>query len=161
MTMVVRVGQKVPSFSLPDSDGRKRALDEFLSKGSVVISFFPFAFSGVCDKEMCTFRDRLGLAQDFPSQVVGISVDSVYTLKVFTNTYNFQFPLLSDFNKKVVKLYGVLHDPWVAMEYRGVAKRSVFLVDGKGVLRYRWITEKPSEEPPYQDLMRVSRKIAG
>jgi peroxiredoxin len=158
--VALRLGQKVPEFALPDSDKKVRALGEFTQRGSVILAFFPFAFSGTCDKEMCAFRDGFGTIQGAKAQLVGISVDSTYSLKAFAQTYNLQFPLLSDFNKKVAKLYGVLQDPWVGLGYKGVAKRAVFLVDGRGMLRYRWATDVPSEEPPYSDLMRAAQKLA-
>jgi peroxiredoxin len=158
--LVPRLGQRVVEFSLPDQAGQTRSLSEFLRSGSVIVNFFPFAFSGVCDKEMCTFRDDLNkLASQFTG-VVAISVDSVFTLKIFAHTYGLQFPLLSDFNKKVTKLYGVLQDPWAAYGYKGVAKRSVFLVDRRGFLRYRWIGEDPSVEPPYEELMSAIVKLS-
>lgn len=125
-----------------------------------MIAFFPFAFSGACDKEMCMFRDGLAPIQSFHLRVVGVSVDSVFTLKAFAQTYDLPFTLLSDFNKKVTKLYGVIQDPWVALDYRGVAKRSVFLVDDKGILCYRWITDVPTDEPPYVEMVKAFRKLA-
>jgi len=155
-----RIGQKVPEFALPDSDGRTRSLDEFTRHGNVVLAFFPFAFSGTCDKEMCAFRDELGNLQSSSAQVVGVSVDSTYSLKAFAQTYNLQFPLLSDFNRKVSKLYGVLQAQWGGLGYKGVAKRSVFLIDGRGFLRYRWVTETPSDEPPYNEVFRAAGKLA-
>jgi len=158
--MVLRIGQRVPDFSLVDSGGKERALSEFLSKGNVVLAFFPFAFSGTCDKEMCVFRDDLSKFSSVGSQVVGISVDSVYTLKVFGQTYNLQFPLLSDFNKKVSKAFDALHDVWVNHGYKGVSKRAVFAVDKKGILRYRWVTSNPGEEPPYEEILSTLNKIA-
>ena len=160
MVVVLRLGQKVPEFALPDSDKKVRPLNEFTQKGTVILAFFPFAFSGTCDKEMCTFRDGFGTLQNARAQLVGISVDSTYSLRAFAQTYNLQFPLLSDFNKKVTKLYGVFQDPWVGLGYRGVAKRSVFLADGRGMLRYRWVTEVPSEEPPYSEVVRAAQKLA-
>jgi peroxiredoxin len=93
------------------------------------------------------------------ARVVGISVDSLYTLKVFAQTYNLDFPLLSDFNKKVSRMYGVLHDTWVAYGYRGVSKRSVFVIDKKRILRYRWITEVPGNEPPYEEVVGSVEKL--
>jgi len=125
----------------------------------VVIAFFPFAFSGVCDKEMCTFRDSFAKLSSMGGQVIGISVDSVFTLKVFAHTYGIEFPLLSDFNKKVTRMYGVLQDPWVGFGYKGVAKRAVFMLDGKGILRYRWMTDAPAEEPPYDQVMSALARI--
>jgi glutaredoxin-dependent peroxiredoxin len=158
--VALRLGQKVPDFTLPDMDRKLRSLGEFTKSGTVLLAFFPFAFSGVCDKEMCAFRDGFGSIHGADAQLVGISVDSSFTLKAFAQTYNLQFPLLSDFNKKVTKLYGVLQDPWVGLGYRGVAKRSVMVVDGAGILRYRWVTDAPSEEPPYAEVTRAVQKLA-
>jgi glutaredoxin-dependent peroxiredoxin len=158
--VVLRLGQKVPEFSLPDADKKTRSLGEFTKQGTVVLAFFPFAFSGVCDKEMCMFRDGFDNLQRAESQLVGISVDSTFALKAFAQTYNLQFPLLSDFNKKVTKLYGVLQDPWVGFGYKGVAKRSVMVVDKRGMLRYRWVTDEPSDEPPYGEVMKAAQKLA-
>ena len=158
--MVLRLGQRAPEFHLPDADRKMRSLGEFTKLGSLVLAFFPFAFSGVCDKEMCTFRDGFGALQGAGAQLVGVSVDSSFSLKAFAQTYNLQFPLLSDFNKKVTKLYGVLQDPWAGLGYRGVAKRSTFVVDRKGVLRHRWVTEVPSEEPPYSEVVKAVQRLA-
>jgi glutaredoxin-dependent peroxiredoxin len=156
--VTVSLNRKVPGFSLPDSQGKVRNLDEFLAAGPTVIAFFPFAFSGVCDREMCSFRDGLGSLTYPRMQLVGISVDSHFALRAFATTYNLQFPLLSDFNKKVSKLYGVLQDPWVGMGYRGVAKRSVMVVDRRGVLRYKWVTDNPGTEPPYEQVYGAVQK---
>src|SRR5712692_4244360 len=157
--MVLRIGQRVPDFSLPDTDKQERKLTEFTQKGKTLLLFFPFAFSGVCDKEMCVFRDGANKLSSLNAQTVGISVDSVFTLKVFAQTYNLQFPLLSDFNKKVAKAYGVLHDTWATLGYKGVAKRAAFVLDGKGILRYKWITDVPSDEPPYGEVMAALSKL--
>jgi glutaredoxin-dependent peroxiredoxin len=157
--MVLRIGQRVPDFSLPDTDKQERKLLEFTQKGKTVLLFFPFAFSGVCDKEMCVFRDGSSRFNSLNAQAVGISVDSVFTLKVFAQTYNLQFPLLSDFNKKISKAYGVLHDTWVTLGYRGVSKRAAFVLDGKGILRYKWMTDAPSNEPPYDEVLSALSKL--
>ncbi|HUK79723.1 MAG TPA: peroxiredoxin, partial [Nitrososphaerales archaeon] len=154
-----RLGQEVPEFALPDADQKTRSLAEFTGQGPVVLAFFPFAFSGVCDKEMCTFRDGFGTLQEAGAQLVAISVDSSYSLKAFAQTYNLQFPLLSDFNKKIVKLYGVLQDPWVGLGYKGVAKRAVMIVDQQSKLRYRWVTDVPKEEPPYAEVAKAAEKL--
>jgi len=158
--VVLRLGQRVPEFALPDADQKTRSLTELARQGPVILAFFPFAFSGVCDKEMCAFRDGFVSLQEAGAQLVGISVDSSYSLKAFTQTYNLQFPLLSDFNKKIAKLYGVLQDPWVGLGYKGVAKRAVMVVDQQKKLRYRWVTDNPSEEPPYAEVVRAAQKLA-
>ncbi len=153
------MGQKVPAFALPDADKKVRPLSEFTQQGNVILVFFPFAFSGTCDKEMCTFRDGSGALEAAGAQLVGVSVDSSYSLKAFAQTYNLQFPLLSDFNKKVSKLFGVLQDPWVGLGYKGVSKRAVMIVDKRGMLRYRWVTDVPSEEPPYAEVVKAAQKL--
>jgi glutaredoxin-dependent peroxiredoxin len=157
--VVLRIGQRVPEFSLPDTDKQERKLSEFTQKGKTLLLFFPFAFSGACDKEMCVFRDGAAKFNALNAQTVGISVDSVFTLKVFAQTYNLQFPILSDFNKKVSKAYGVLHDTWVTLGYKGVSKRAAFVLDGRGILRYKWITDTPSNEPPYDEILSALGKL--
>ena len=158
--MVLRIGQKVPDFALFDSERNERRLEEFTKKGTLTIAFFPFAFSGTCDREMCVFRDSLVGLGSLEGSVVGISVDSVFTLKIFSETYSLGFPLLSDFNKKVARAFDVLQDPWVDFGYKGVAKRSVFVLDRKGILRYRWVTEDPGEEPPYEQVAAAVSKLS-
>jgi len=157
--VALRLGQRVPEFALPDADQKIWSLGEFTKQGPVVLAFFSFAFSGVCDKEMCTFRDGFGTLREAGAQLVGISVDSSYSLKAFAQTYNLQFPLLSDFNKRIIKLYGVLQDPWVALGYKGVAKRAVMVVDQQRRLRYRWVTDVPAEEPPYAEVVRATQRL--
>lgn len=157
--MVLRIGQRVPEFSLPDTNKQERKLSEFTQKGKTVLLFFPFAFSGACDKEMCVFRDGSAKFNSLNAQAVGISVDSIFTLKVFAQTYNLQFPLLSDFNKKVTKAYGVLQDTWSGFGYKGVAKRAALVLDGKGILRYKWATDVPSNEPPYDEILSALSKL--
>jgi glutaredoxin-dependent peroxiredoxin len=157
--MVLRVGQRVPDFVLTDQAGKERKLSEFAERGNIVLAFFPFAFSGVCTTEMCAFRDGAAKFNALQANVVGISVDSIYTLRVFAQTYGLEFPLLSDFNKKVVRAYDVLQDPWVSYGYKGVAKRSVFVLDKKGILRYRWVTDIPGEEPPYTEVIESLKKL--
>jgi peroxiredoxin len=157
--VVLRLGQKAPEFSLPDTERNTRSLGEFKKDGVVIVAFFPFAFSGICDREMCTFRDGFSQLQAAGARLIGVSVDSSYSLKAFAQTYNLQFPLLSDFNKKVVRLYGVLQDPWVGLGYKGVSKRAVFIIDKRGMLRYRWATDAPSNEPPYAEVMKSAQKL--
>jgi len=157
--VVLRIGQRVPDFTLPDADKKERKLSEFTQRGKTVLLFFPFAFSGVCDKEMCTFRDNMVKYNSVGAEPVGISVDSSFTLKVFAQTYGIQFPLLSDFNKKVSKAYGVLHETWVTLGYKGVSKRAAFVLDSKGILRYKWVTDNPGEEPPYNEIVSTLSKL--
>lgn len=157
--MTLRVNQRVPDFSLPDMHKVNRKLSEFIQRGKTVVAFFPFAFSGTCDREMCAFRDSKVELNSVKAQVVGISTDSVFTLRIFAETYGIEFPLLSDFNKKVSKMYGVLGDSWVELGYKGVAKRAIFVIDGRQVLRYRWVGDVPIEEPPYGEVLSALGKV--
>lgn len=157
--MVLKMGQRAPDFALPDQDGRERKLADFTQRAKTVLVFFPFAFSGISDKEMCTLRDDSNKYNLLNAQILGISVDSVYTLKVFAQTYGFKFPLLSDFNRQVSRAYDVLQETWASFGYKAVAKSAVFTLDTKGILRYRWVTDIPSNQPPYDELISLIRKL--
>ncbi len=155
--MAVSVGDQAPAFTLPASDGAqvgKFNLDEARRKGPVVMAFFPLAFTSVCREELCEFRDGLGRFSALQAQVVGLSVDSPFSLNAFSKAEGLSFPLLSDFNKEVAGRYGVLHED--LMGFKGVAKRSVFVVDQGGVVRYRWVSEDPKVKP---DLAQVAAAL--
>lgn len=158
--MPLRVGQRVPDFSLPDVGKRERRLSEFFGRGGIVLAFFPFAFSGTSDRELCVFRDGISKLDSTKSTVIAVSVDSVFTLKVFAQTYGIEFPLLSDFNKKVSRTYGVLQEEWVNLGYKGVSKGAIFVIDMKGILRYRWSADAADDEPPYELIASTLKKIA-
>lgn len=149
--MSVKVGDKAPEFALPNQNKEKISLDNFKGK-KVVLLFFPFAGSGVCTKEMCSFRDELKKYEDLDAQVLAISVDSIYALKLFDDKNQFSFPLLSDFNKEVINKYGVVDDAFApgALDYKGVAKRSAFVIDKEGKIKYAEVLENPGNEPNYE-----------
>jgi glutaredoxin-dependent peroxiredoxin len=149
--MSVDVGSKAPDFTLPNQDRQPVSLRETLSKDNVVLAFFPAAFSSVCTKELCTFRDHLGpLNHLAKAQVFGISVDTPFSLKAFANEQRLQFPLLSDFNKDVIRAYNVFNPDMIGL--KGIAKRAVFVIDREGTVRYREILEDARNEPNYEQL---------
>ncbi len=152
------VGQKASDFTLPDTDLKPRRLREFLDK-NVVLAFYPGAFTAVCTKEMCTFRDSLAKLRDLKAQVVGISVNDPFSNKAFAKANRLDFPLLSDYNREVVELYGVAAMDFAGLEDYTAAKRSIFVVDRKGIIRYRWVTEDPRIEPNYEEIERVLDEI--
>ncbi len=154
--MSTTTGDKVEDFELVDNKGQKHRLSETLKNGPVVLAFFPLAFTGVCTAEMCEFRDSLKDFEDVGATVFGISVDSGPTLRVFAEQQNLNFPLLSDFNKEVAGSLGILYENFNGM--RGVAKRSVFVVDREGVVTYRWSTDNAGESPV---LAEVKEALAG
>lgn len=143
--MTVTTNVKAPDFELTSHKNEKVRLSELLARGPVVLAFFPMAFTGVCTTEMCEFRDMLSEFNDMGAQVLGLSVDSRFSLNEFAEKNQLTFPLLSDFNKEVGQAYGNLYEDFLGM--KGVHKRSIFVVDRDGTVKYSWINEKAGEKP--------------
>jgi peroxiredoxin len=154
--MALKVGDKAPDFKLFNQDGEPVSLSDYKGK-KVVVLFFPAANTGVCTKEMCTFRDDLKEFEKMDAQVLGISVDTHYSLKMFQEKNNYNFPLLSDFNKKVINDYDVVLDVFAPgkFDYQKVAKRSAFVVDGNGTLKYVEVLASPGDEPNYEAIKKA------
>jgi peroxiredoxin len=149
--MALKVGDKAPDFKLYDTERAERSLSEFLSKKTVV-AFFPGAFTGVCTKELCAFRDSLTNFNSMNAQVVGVSVDSPFANKAFATANQLTFPLLSDFTRTVAKQYSGVHDDFAGLKGYSAAKRAVFVLDTKGMVKYAWISENPGVEPVYDEI---------
>lgn len=149
--MSLKVGDVAPDFTLFNQDAEQVTLSSFKGK-NVVVLFFPLANTGVCTKEMCTFRDELKIYEGLNAQVLGISVDSPFSLKMFADKNNYNFPLLSDFNKEVSAKYGALYDVFVPgkFDFKGVSKRSAFVVDANGLIKYAEVLENAGDEPNYE-----------
>ena len=130
--MAVEVGSKAPDFTLNDYNKQAVTLSSFQGEKNVLLVFYPFAFSGICNGELCQLRDELTTYEDENVQVLGISVDSPFALKAWANQEGYQFPLLSDFwpHGAVAQSYGVFN------EAVGMALRGTFLVDVDGVVRF-------------------------
>ena len=150
--MSVDVGSKAPDFTLTNQDREPVALSAQRGR-PVVLAFFPAAFSSVCTKELCTFRDRLTRLNQANAQVFGISVDTFFTLKAFQADQKLTFPLLSDFNKQVIRDYGVFNEDMIGL--KGIAKRAVFVLDRDGVVRHREVLEDARNEPDYEKVFSV------
>jgi len=156
---MVNQGEKAPSFTLPDTDRKPRSIHEFLKpNGATVLAFFPGAFTSVCTREMCTLRDNMQELNKINAQVVGISVNDPFTNKAFAQNNNLNFPILSDYNREVVKLYNVYHENFGNLKGYTVAKRSVFILDHNGVVVYKWVSDDPTKEPNYEDLKKAAAK---
>ena len=148
--MALQIGDHAPDFTLFNSDKKKVALADY--KGTnLVILFFPLAFTGVCTKELCEMRDSLTDFNHLNAQVVAISVDSLYTLNRFKEEQHLNFPLLSDFNKEVCTAYQSIYAEF-GFGMKGVAKRSAFVVDGEGILRYVEVLENAAEIPSFENI---------
>lgn len=149
--MSATVGAPAPDFTLSNQDRQPVTLGAAAGR-NVVLAFFPAAFTSVCQKELCYFRDQLAALNDANATVYGISVDQAPTLKEFATQNSLTFDLLSDVNKEASRAYGVLN------EERGNSLRAVFVVDGGGIVRHREITANPGVEPDYQ---KVHETLAG
>ena len=157
--MAVEVGQRAPDFTLKDTDLKDRSLKEFQGK-KVILAFYPAAFTGVCTKEMCTFRDSLGQLGSAHAQVLGISTDTPFANKAFAKDNGITFPLLSDVNRDVIRSYDVVFPDLAGVKGLTVAKRAVFVIDGGGVVRYKWVAPEPKVEPSYAEVIAAAGKIA-
>lgn len=143
----IEPGQQAPSFELYNSDKTKVKLEEFRGK-NVLLLFFPLAFTSTCTAELCSVRDNLASYNKLNAQVLGISVDSLHTLNRFKQDQQLNFPLLSDFNKEVSTAYGSLYETF-GYGMRGVSKRSAFVIDKDGIIRYAEVLENASEVPDF------------
>jgi peroxiredoxin len=148
--MSVDVGAKAPDFTLPNQDRQTVTLSEELKKGPVVLAFFPAAFSSVCTQEMCTFRDSASNFNKVNANVIGVSTDTFFAQKAWADQHKLTFPLLSDFNKDVIRKYGVVNPDMIGL--KDIAKRSIFVIDRSGVVRHREVLDDARNEPDYDKL---------
>lgn len=151
--MKIETGQTAPDFTLFDSEKNPVTLSA-LKGYNVLLLFFPQAFTGVCTKELCGIRDNIALYNNADAKVFGISVDSVFTLHKFKEEQQYNFPLLSDFNKEVSALYDTLYTDWI-LNMKGVSKRSAFVIDKEGVIRYAEVLENAGEVPNFEKIKEV------
>ncbi len=146
--MKIEAGQKAPDFSLYDSTKNKVTLSDLKGK-QVLLLFFPQAFTSVCTKELCNVRDNIAQYNQVNAQVLGISVDSIFTLAKFKEEQQLNFPLLSDFNKEVSQAYGAIYEAWI-FDMKGVSKRSAFVIDEAGIVQYAEVLENAGDLPNFE-----------
>ena len=139
-------------FELVDQNRVIRSLKEFVGQ-KIVLAFFPGAFTSVCTNEMCAFRDSMKSMMGLGAQVVAISVNDPFTNKAFADVNQLPFVILSDYTRETIREYGVFHEDFAGLKGYTVAKRSVFILDQKGRLQYKWISEDPGKEPNYQEII--------
>jgi peroxiredoxin len=146
--MALTIGQAAPAFKLFNSEKEEVSLSSFHGK-KVIIHFFPQAFTGVCTTQLCTMRDNLNYYTDLNAVVLGISVDSVFSLGKFKEEQNYNFSLLSDFNKEVSKAYDAIYDSWI-LNMNGVSKRAAFVIDTNGLVQYAEVLESAGDLPNFE-----------
>ena len=145
--MTVDVCTTAPDFTLMNQDRQPVTLSTAVQAGPVVLAFFPAAFSSVCQQEMCTFRDSIATLGAAKAQVFGISTDTFFALKAWGDQQHFGFPLLSDYNKEVIRQYGVVNPDMIGL--KDIAKRAVFVVDQAGKVRHKEVLDDARNEPDY------------
>ena len=145
--MATQVGESAPAFTLKNTDLEEVSLADFSGR-KVVLLFVPLAFSGPCTQELCDISAGINAYDDLGAQVLGISVDSPFSLKAWAEKEGITIPLLSDFNKEVSAAYGAQFEDLLG--FKGVAKRSAFVVDGAGVVRYASVSDDPKQLPDFE-----------
>lgn len=146
--MALQVGDLAPNFTLLNTEAKEVSLNDFKGK-KVIIHFFPLAFTGVCTTQLCAMRDNFSYYEGVNAQVLGISVDSPFSLAKFKEDQNYQFPLLSDFNKETSKAYSAFYDEFV-LGLKGVSKRSAFVIDKEGKIIYAEVLEDAGNLPDFK-----------
>lgn len=153
--MAIEIGQKAPEFGLFNDAKKKVQLSDYLGK-NIILHFFPQAFTGTCTEQLCTVRDDIGRYNTSNAVVMGISVDSVFTLAKYKEEQGLNFDLLSDFNKNVSADYDTLYAHWI-LEMEGVSKRSAFIIDKEGVIQYAEVLESAGDLPNFEA---INNKLA-
>ncbi len=144
--MSIQPGQPAPQFILSSSELKQVSLADFKGK-KVILHFFPLAFTGVCTTQLCTMRDNFGYYDGLNAQILAISVDSPFTLAKFKEENNYQFTLLSDFNKEVSTAYGAIYEQFFGM--KGVSKRAAFVIDEDQIVTYAEVLEDADNLPDF------------
>ena len=153
----IEVGEKAPDFTLNSTDLKPRKLSDFLTQ-TVVLAFFPGAFTSVCTKEMCTFRDEWNQISKLGAQVIGISNDGPFANKAFAEAQHLNFPVLGDYKSQTIRDYDILMPDLLHVKGYDAAKRSVFIVDSNGTIVYKWVSDNPLIEPNYQEIIDFLKK---
>ncbi len=155
--MSLKVGDKAPAFTLNSDELKPVSLSDYSGK-NVVLLFFPMAFTSVCTTELCTMRDDIATYNGLDAEIVALSVDSPFTLGRFKQDQSLNFPLLSDFNKEVSRNYGSLYEEFV-MGLRGVSKRSAFVIDKEGTVRYAEVLDNAGDVPNFEAIRETLQNL--
>jgi peroxiredoxin len=156
--MALTTGTKAPDFKLFNTDKKEVSLSDFAGKSNVVIHFFPLAFTGVCTAQLCNMRDNLDYYTGHNAVILGISIDTLFTLEEFKKQQKYNFDLLSDFNKDTAKAYD-MYMPDFAFGMKGVAKRGAFVVDKEGTIVYAEETANPGVQVNFDAIKEAVAKL--
>ena len=148
-----------PDFNLKNTEKNDIALSSFRGK-TVVLAFYPGAFTGVCDTEMCSLRDSMNSFNDLNATVLGISVDSPWANAEFAKKYEINFNLLSDYNRDVSKAYDMIFNGLGGLEGYECSNRGVLIIDGEGLIKFSWVAENPGVEPNYSEIIEKVKSLS-
>ena len=148
-----------PDFNLKNTEKNDIALSSYKGK-TVVLAFYPGAFTGVCDTEMCSLRDSMNSFNDLNATVLGISVDSPWANAEFAKKYEINFNLLSDYNREVSKAYDMIFNGLGGLEGYECSNRGVLIIDREGLIQYRWVAENPGIEPNYSEIIEKVKSLS-
>ncbi|MBO6535833.1 MAG: redoxin domain-containing protein [Balneolaceae bacterium] len=151
------LNKKAPNFELQNGEFEQISLNNLIGETNIVLLFYPLAFSSTCTEELCSVRDNMKIYEALDAKVFGISVDSLFVQKTFKKAQNLNFELLSDFNKDAMKAYGVFDEDFFGMH--GVSKRSAFVIDKNGFVRYEEIHETSDQLPNFNAIQRILGEI--
>jgi peroxiredoxin len=157
--MTLATGTKAPNVTLTNPKREAVTLDSFKGK-KLVVAFFPGAFTSVCTKELCTFRDSLAAFNDLDAAVIGVSVDAPFSNGAFADQNKLNFPVLSDYKREATEAFGVAIPDFAGLPGYTASNRAVFVLDAQGIVRYTWIAPNPGVEPPYEDVKKAVAAIA-
>tara|TARA_B100000965_G_scaffold403914_1_gene433282 strand:- start:1962 stop:2426 length:465 start_codon:yes stop_codon:yes gene_type:complete len=152
------IGESAPNFTLKNTSKEDVSLTDYAGK-NVILAFYPGAFTGVCDTEMCSFQENLSKLNDSNTDVIGISVDSPWANAEFSTKYKLNFELLSDIDRIVVEAYDAKFIGLGGIEGYVSANRVVIIIDTEGVVRYRWVAENPGVEPDYEEIISFANSL--
>ena len=155
--MNIEIGQPAPDFTLYDSTKNKITLSDMKGE-NVLLLFFPLAFTSTCTAELCSIRDNISFYNNVNAKVFGISVDSLHTLAKYKSDQNLNFTLLSDFNKDVSRAYDTIYEMF-GYNMKGVSKRSAFVIDKEGIVRYAEILENASLVPDFEAINKTLEQL--
>ncbi len=155
--MKIEMGQAAPDFTLYASDKTQVTLSE-LKGQNVLLLFFPLAFTSTCTKELCSVRDNIGWYNNVNAKVFGISVDALQTLAKFKEDQHLNFTLLSDFNKDISRLYETIYEQF-GYNMKGVSKRSAFVIDKEGIVRYAEVLENAGLIPDFKAINTILEQL--
>ncbi|MDQ7815600.1 MAG: redoxin domain-containing protein [Melioribacteraceae bacterium] len=160
--MSLKIGDVAPNFTLKNANNEAYTLSDFKGKKNVVMLFFPAVGSSVCEKELCSTRDGMKDYENLDAQVIAISVDGPFAQKLWTDRHQFNFPLVSDFNKEVSPAYGAFYDNWLPEKFalKGVSKRAAFVIDKNGLVQYAEVLENAGNEPNYSAIQETLKKLS-